>query len=41
MMNSVDPTRSAAVDDLVLALRVHQHVDAGDPLADVVDAVER
>ena len=41
MMYSVEPTRSAAVDDLVPALRVHEHRDAGDPLAHLAHAVQR
>ena len=36
MMYSVEPTRSAAVDDLVLALGVDEHLHAGHSLADVV-----
>ena len=30
MIFSVEPTSSAAVDDLVAALGVHDHLDAGD-----------
>ena len=37
MMYSVEPTRSALRDDLVPALGVHDHLDAGDPRAYVVD----
>ena len=37
MMNSVDPTRSALVTTSWRALGVHQHLDAGDPLAHLVD----
>ena len=41
MMYSVEPTRSAAQHDLVPALGVDEHVDAGDALADLVDVLGR
>ena len=39
MMNSVEPTRSARCDDLVGALRVDDHLDAGPLRTELVDDV--